>query len=418
MLPPGAGVTLPPGHAPPPGWTMTAPGMALPMPGGLAMVTAQMPPQMSMTLPSPMQSLGPPPAAPAPSGATVCIAIDCLPFRYQLSEADVKDTFQRWGSVQSVQVLRDGPREVGVVQFADQVDAGDAQRQLTGQNCSFEGSSGTLAVVLGSPDQLKTPPRPPVQTGPAPGMGAPMGPPPSSTMPAIGAPPPQAPPAQGSPIGASGTVTLAKNGSVPVAPAKGDGKGAAMPASAPPRPAWCCKIVVEAESLHPEFPTVLRIVGEGGANVEHIRTQTKCNVVLRGKGSGTNEPETNQELPEPMFLWLTSDNAENGKSALEMTQDLLKSIYEGHQQWCDQNKIMHPSFIKPQITENPEVIPSAATSGAAAPAAPAAAAPAAAAPAAAPQVVAPPASGGLGGYGPCGGKGGFPGKGSGPYSFK
>ena len=35
-----------------------------------------------------------------------------------------------------------------------QVDAQDAQKQLTGQNCTFDGHTGTLVVVMGSPFQL------------------------------------------------------------------------------------------------------------------------------------------------------------------------------------------------------------------------------------------------------------------------
>lgn len=352
---------------------MPAPGMAPPLPGAPMLVrvpvpaTAPLPATLPGALPPmgapglpglPGVTLPPPPNA----GATVSIAIDNLPFRYQLSEADLKEMFQRWGTVQSVQVVRDsGSREVGSVQFADQVDAQDAQKQLTGQSCTFDGATGTLVAVMGSPFQLAVPRQVPGQAGPGP--VAPTGPLSAPSACGPGAP---------------------KNGT----PVMADGKGA--PANGHVRPAWCCKIVVEAESLHPEFPTVIRIKGEGDANVEHIRTQTKCYVQLRGKGSETLEPETNQELPEPMFLWLTSDSAENGKVGMEMTLDLLKSIYEGHQQWCEQNGIGHPESIKPKVFENPEVLPGSG-------------------PTAMGQVVPPPNTN----YGPS--KGSLPGKVPGPY---
>jgi len=297
-----------PGMPPPPGGLMTAPGM----------------PPVLAPLP------GPPLAG---AGATVSVAIDNLPFRYQLAEADLRETFQRWGAIQSVQVLRDGAREVGAVHFADQVDAQDAQKQLSGQSCSFDGATGTLAVIMGPPYQLLGP-RPAVAT---PGVGVPPGP--VTVPPNVG---PGAP----------------KNGSGPGNGAA-DGKGSGPDGFG--QPVWTCKIIVEAESLHPEFPTVVRIRGDGDANVNHIRTQTKCHVVLRGVGSGTIEPDTNQELQEPMFLWLASDNVENGKASLEMTLDLLKSIYEGHQQWCEQNGIMHPDFIKAKVLENPDVLPGGAS---------------------------------------------------------
>lgn len=351
---------------------MPAPGMAPPLPGAPMLVPVPATAPLPATLPGALPPMGahglpglpgvtlpPPPNA----GATVSIAIDNLPFRYQLSEADLKETFQRWGTVQSVQVVRDsGSREVGSVQFADQVDAQDAQKQLTGQSCTFDGATGTLVVVMGSPFQLAVPRQVPGQAGPGP--VAPTGPLSAPSACGPGAP---------------------KNGT----PVMADGKGA--PANGHVRPAWCCKIVVEAESLHPEFPTVVRIKGEGDANVEHIRTQTKCYVQLRGKGSETLEPETSQELPEPMFLWLTSDSAENGKVGMEMTLDLLKSIYEGHQQWCEQNGIGHPESIKPKVFENPEVLPGSGPTGAMG------------------QVVPPPSQN----FGPC--KGSLPGKVPGPY---
>lgn len=366
--------------------TMPAP----PMPGVVGPVTMA-PPQMA-PLPGPPMMVplpGPPPMPTAmgmipPTVSTLSVAIDNLPFRYQLNEVDIRETFMRWGPVNTVQIFRDHAREVGVVTFADQVDATDAQKQLTGQTCNFESFTGTLAVVMGGPEQLAGPMRAPAQmmppmrqaqTGPA-VMAPPAG------MPAL--PPPG--PMQG---------TVAKNsGAPPMAPAR------------PGRPVWCCKIVIEAESLHPEFPTVTRIVGEGNANVEHIRSQTKCNLQLRGRGSGYAEPETGKELQEPMFLWLWADVAENGKTALDMTQDLLKSIYEGHQQWCEQNSIMHPSFIKPKVVENPDVLPGAIPAAGAAPGPPVAG-----------QTAPPVAGQPQPGYGPA--KAGFPaGKGTGPYGFK
>ncbi|CAK9018469.1 unnamed protein product [Durusdinium trenchii] len=335
---------------------MTAPGMAPSMPGAPMLV----PVPAGHPLPATLPSLPPLTMPPPTSGATVSIAIDHLPFRYQLSEADLKETFQRWGTVQSVQVVRDGGNDVGCVQFADPVDAQDAQKQLTGQSCTFDGRQGTLVLVMGSPFQLQNR-QVPGQAGPGP-VAAPL-----SAPSACG---PGAP----------------KNGS----PVKGDGKGIA-PVNGHVRPTWCCKIVVEAESLHPKFPTAQRIRGDGDANLEHIRTQTKCHVQLRGRNSGTPEPETGQELPEQMFLWLTSDSAENGKASLETTMDLLKSIYEGHQQWCETNGI-GVKDVKARVIENPEILPGSLAAGASMG-----------------QVVPPPPNS----FGPC--KGSPPGKGPGPY---
>ncbi|CAK0883736.1 unnamed protein product, partial [Prorocentrum cordatum] len=90
-------------------------------------------------------------------------------------QADLRETFQRWGALQSVQVNREGAREVGVVTFAEAIDASDAQRQLHGQICNFEGAAGALAVVAGAPELLSPPvPRPAPTPVPAPALPAPV----------------------------------------------------------------------------------------------------------------------------------------------------------------------------------------------------------------------------------------------------
>lgn len=496
---PGAANHAPPSAAP---WTAPAPGAAMPpLPQ-----QQQHPPAPALTGPG---AQAPPGGAAQGAGtapAVVSVAVDNLAFRYQLAEADLRETFQRWGMVQSVQINRDGAREVGVVHFADRGDASAAQSQLNCHQCSFDGATGTLAVVLGGPEQLSPPlVRPPpafipgqtMPQHPASGPAGPLGPPgvgatlpgqtaaqqgsgPSGPLgpPALGAPlpgqgpppgaslqpgppppgtgglppglhpmaslpgaaPPQVGPMPGPPqlpgpgslppsgalppLGPSPASTLLPAGAMPksaptslglgppaagtlpsmepgkgdgllpspgkgeasvagrgdslVPPGKGDtngkgvmagkpGKGAGWqsPASdtwaaegmngGPPRPAWTCKIVVHAESLHPEFPIVSKVVGVGGQNVDHIRTQTNCVVQLRGKGSGHLEPETGQELAEPMFVWLSSNSVESGKNALEMFQDLLKCVYDEHQAWSQQHSLVHPSFLEPTILEGADV---------------------------------------------------------------
>eukprot|EP00933_Yihiella_yeosuensis_P022422 TRINITY_DN1765_c1_g2_i1.p1 TRINITY_DN1765_c1_g2~~TRINITY_DN1765_c1_g2_i1.p1 ORF type:complete len:398 (-),score=88.58 TRINITY_DN1765_c1_g2_i1:135-1328(-) len=364
-----------PGHVPPPGMHAQIPGMPgmpgmpqMMVPMGAPGMPMQMAPQM-MTAPAPMMAqmatgMAPPGMmpmvapglAPAPvpqpaqrPPAIVSIALDNIGFRYQLQEADIRETFERWGTVQNVQVIRDAPRELAIVTMADQVDAQDAQRQLSGATCSFEGVSGQLIVMLGGPEAILRMPPPVIRPAPLP---------PPAGAPGVPLPPPGS--------------SMAKQ--LPNGSGKGDGKGVGFPppvASAPPRPVWCCKIVVEAQDLHPEFPTVSRIAGENGANLDHIKSQTKCFVQIRGKGSETLEPETNQELNEPLFLWMKSDDPANGKAALEMTQDLLHSIYDGHKQWCEQNNLVHPEYIKPKIFENPDILPGVTQSAPNAPPAPA-----------------------------------------------
>jgi len=335
--------------APPPGSMMTMP---MPMPG---QPPGGLPGGLSLGAPHP-GGLGLP-----PTGGQLAVAIDNLPFRYSLSEQDLRDAFGRWGSLSSVQVSRDGAREVGVVTFDDAVDAADAKRQLHGYFCNLDGASGSLAVVHGGPEQLGgralgLPPLLAAAAGPMPvGQTMPgqlpqsspspmsmMPPPPGSSVPSGAVPKSAAPLAPG----------LAPGGALGALPAVG-GPPAAGGA---PRPVWCCKIVVQAENLHPEFPTAVKILGAGEANVEHLRGQTNCVVQLRGRGSGLIEGE-GRELQEPMFMWLSSENAQSGKAGLEMAQDLLKSVYEEHHSWCTQHNLNAQNISEPIVLENPADVP-------------------------------------------------------------
>lgn len=304
-------------------------------------------------------------------GGMVSVAIDHLPFRYQLSEVDLRDTFARWGQVTAVQVLRDGPREIGVVHFSDRIDASDAQRQLHGFQCSLDGAVGTLLVLPGGPEQLRmlpfTPPAMAVASQPLAAVQAHMAAPVAATAPAAPSAPlapatPAAPSAAAPSPGAAPQAPAAPL--APPTPASTEPPALAKPGATPPagaapdtRPAgvglrglkFTWKVVAKAEELHPMFPTAQRVKGDGDSHLEHLRQQYSCLVHLRGKGSGFKEPGTDQELAEPMFLWITADVQENGQQAVEMAQDLLKAVYEGHQNWCTQNKLIHPQYIKPVV---------------------------------------------------------------------
>jgi hypothetical protein len=138
---------------------------------------------------------------------------------------------------------------------------------------------------------------------------------------------------------------------------KGNGKAAGKGGNgwSQPPPGWSCKVIVHAERLHPDFPTVLKICGQDGANMGHIRSQGNCTVELRRMRSGTMDPRTGQELQENMFLWLAAEAPEQGLPALEMVKDLLGSVYDEHQQWCIQNKLNWSENLQPQVVENPHL---------------------------------------------------------------
>lgn len=252
-------------------------------------------------------------AAPAPAAnnaVLLSVAVNNLPFKYTLQEADLRQMCERWGTINSTHVYRDGAREVGVVVFTDPVDASDCQRQLDGYMCSFsgqaQGAHGSLVAAIGEPYQL------------------------AGTKPPTAMPP-------GGPV--MGQMPI-----MPIMPAgKGGGKGFG----------WSCKVVLHAERLHPDFPSLLKICGPDNANLGHIRSQGNCTVELRGRKSGTIDPRTGMEHDEPIYLWLANDSPESGLAALEMVKDLLGSVYDEHQQWCNQHKLQFNETLQPQVVENP-----------------------------------------------------------------
>ena len=58
------------------------------------------------------------------------------------------------------------------------------------------------------------------------------------------------------------------------------------------------------EQCEPEFGLRARILGPNGLFLQHIARETQGNVCLRGRGSGTLEPESNREAFEPLQIFI------------------------------------------------------------------------------------------------------------------
>jgi hypothetical protein len=321
---------------------MGAPPLPHGMPAGVAGI-----PGMTALAPQAVMPQGLPPIGAGPTNSNLLsVAVNHMPFRYQLAEADLGEMCKRWGALQNVQIYRDGSREVGVITFADPIDASDCQRQLNGHHCTFDGpaggAQGSLVVIIGTPEQLGGPPLPKPQAMHGPPMGAPgpMGAPPQMVGQASpGAFPQGAPQMMGNMVPQGGMPTMPANG-------KG-GKGS---------PAWSCKVTVQAERMHMDFPIVAKICGQNNMNFEHIRSQGNCSVEIRGQRSGTLDPRTGQEHAEPMFLLLASDSPDSGLATLEMVKDLLGSVYDEHATWCAANNFQWQQNLQPQVVENPHLM--------------------------------------------------------------
>merc|ERR1711879_1142481 len=111
-----------------------------------------------------------------------------------------------------------------------------------------------------------------------------------------------------------------------------------------------CKIIVNAEKLHRDFPIVTRICGVDNANLDHIRSQSNCVIELREP-----DPGTGRALVEPMFLWISAHSPESGRAVVDMVKDLLSSVYEEHKQWCSQHSLASPINLMPIVLENPDL---------------------------------------------------------------
>lgn len=202
-----------------------------------------------------------------------------------------------------------------------------------------------------------------------------------------------------------------------------DGKGCKGADAKAAWPQWSAKIIIQAEQLHPEFPAADKVLGPSGSHVQHVRLQPGItSVQLRGRGSRQAEPETGQELQEPMALWLVADSQQEGRAVVEMALDLLSSVYEEHKQWC-LARGHTPPVVEPTVIENPAT-PNASPPGVGGGPAPVGVGVGIGGPSG-PGIVLPN-PGFTAGYGPCqarptGGKGAdwggkaFPGKGVGPY---
>ncbi|CAM6102034.1 unnamed protein product [Calypogeia fissa] len=76
----------------------------------------------------------------------------------------------------------------------------------------------------------------------------------------------------------------------------------------------------------PSFNLIGRIRGPNDQYINHIMTETGASVVLRGRGSGTKEGASGEELPQPLHLAISSDNPKSVEDAKTLAENLLETI--------------------------------------------------------------------------------------------
>ncbi|KAL6526354.1 hypothetical protein OROMI_029994 [Orobanche minor] len=76
----------------------------------------------------------------------------------------------------------------------------------------------------------------------------------------------------------------------------------------------------------PTLDIILRIRGPNDQYVNHIMNETGATVLIRGGASGYPENGQTEETPQPLHLWLSSNNAKSLEHAKILAENLLDTI--------------------------------------------------------------------------------------------
>ncbi|XP_050073797.1 uncharacterized protein LOC126561594 isoform X3 [Anopheles maculipalpis] len=99
--------------------------------------------------------------------------------------------------------------------------------------------------------------------------------------------------------------------------------------SAPNGTTMCvAKLMIGLDHAPPAFNVRSRVLGDGGTNLNYIRTETGAIVTLRGRGSMNLEPQTMQEAPEPLHLYIEHPALDGLQSAKQLAKNLIETLQE------------------------------------------------------------------------------------------
>ncbi|XP_075535722.1 uncharacterized protein LOC142571337 isoform X3 [Dermacentor variabilis] len=96
------------------------------------------------------------------------------------------------------------------------------------------------------------------------------------------------------------------------------------------------KIFVGLEHAPMTFPVREKILGPGGAYLDHIKTTTGANVTLRGKGSGFLDPTSGREAFEPLHIHITHPTLEGLQAAKSLAISLIQTTHTDFAEWQQQ----------------------------------------------------------------------------------
>ncbi|KAI9666855.1 MAG: hypothetical protein M1829_005658 [Trizodia sp. TS-e1964] len=92
------------------------------------------------------------------------------------------------------------------------------------------------------------------------------------------------------------------------------------------------RILVELEPIQ-GFNLRAQVVGQSGAYVKHIQQETRCRVQIKGRGSGFQEPATQRESDEQMYLHVTGPDPGDVQKAKELCIDLLNNVKDQYEKF-------------------------------------------------------------------------------------
>ncbi|XP_055620011.1 uncharacterized protein LOC129764685 isoform X2 [Toxorhynchites rutilus septentrionalis] len=88
------------------------------------------------------------------------------------------------------------------------------------------------------------------------------------------------------------------------------------------------KLIVGLDHAPMSFNIRQRIFGDGGTNLNYIRSETGALVTLRGRGSLAIDPQTGQEAPEPLQLCIEHPTLEGLQNAKQLAKNLIETLQE------------------------------------------------------------------------------------------
>lgn len=114
---------------------------------------------------------------------------------------------------------------------------------------------------------------------------------------------------------------------------------------------YTCRFLIGIEN-DKDFQVARRLIGSKGSNMKKIVQQTDAKLRLRGVGSGYFEGSGQKESSEPLQLCISCTNAEGYKTAVRLTEDLLKKVHDEYRQFCRDNMLPMPD-LQINLSENP-----------------------------------------------------------------